>query len=117
MTAVTQWIRFHFPESERYARKILQTIREGDSSSENRVDFLNEGVENAFPAYWDTITGLVLQGNLDLARILLQLHSQSDSDPFTFVDKIFRTMPVFSVGILDYFYGSYYLCHLKMLVF
>lgn len=66
------------------------------------VDFLNEGVENAFPEYWDTIIGLVLQGNLELARILLQLHSQSDSDAFTYADKILRTIPIFSVSITLY---------------
>lgn len=94
---VTQWIRFHFPEAERNARKILQTIRDSGSSTEPKRDFLNEGVENAFSEYWDTITGLVLQGNVDLARILLQLHSQSDSDSFAHADKILRTMPVYSV--------------------
>lgn len=94
---VTQWIRFHFPEAERNARKILQTIRDGGSSPEQNIDFLSEGVENAFSEYWDTVTVLVLQGNIDLARILLQLHSQSDSDAFTHADKIFRTMPVYGV--------------------
>lgn len=94
---VTQWIRFHFPEAERNARKILQTIRDGGSSIEQNIDFLSEGVENAFSEYWDTITVLVLQGNIDLARILLQLHSQSDSDAYTHADKILRTMPLYGV--------------------
>lgn len=104
---VTQWLRFHFPEAERSARKILQTIRDG-SSAEQTVDFLNEGVENAFSEYWDTVTGLVLQGNVDLARILLQLHSQFDSDIFSDVDRILRTMPVYNVSKAYYQFSRSY---------
>ncbi len=94
---LTHWIRFHFPESERCANKILQNIR-NRNTSETAVDFLTEGVENTFVEYWDTVIGLVMQGNLEFARILLQLHSQSDAEAFTFADKILRTRPVYSVS-------------------
>lgn len=63
------------------------------------MEFLNEGIENIFPDYWDTVIGLVIQGNVDLSRILLQLHSQADTEPFTTIDKILRTMPVYKVSL------------------
>ncbi|XP_065224471.1 nuclear pore complex protein Nup85 [Planococcus citri] len=94
---ISNWIRFHFPESERNARNILQTIKSGGSTIDQTVEFLNEGVENIFADYWDTVIGLVIQGNVDLSRILLQLHSQADTEAFTTLDKILRTMPVYKV--------------------
>lgn len=49
--------------------------------------------------YWTTIKALVLQGQFDIVRALLKLHSKSETLSFQLADEILRTMPVFSVSL------------------
>lgn len=60
--------------------------------------FTDENVEEKFPFYWDTVFGLVLQGNTDMVKMLLCNHSQHDTEPFIQAMKIFKSMPTYSVG-------------------
>lgn len=62
--------------------------------------FTDECVEEKFPFYWDTVIGLVLQGNVDLVRMLLRSHSQNETDPFIQAMKIFKSMPTYNVSII-----------------
>lgn len=61
--------------------------------------FTDERVEEKFPFYWDTVIGQVLQGNIDAVRMLLNNHSQSDTEPFIQAMKIFKSMPTYSVCV------------------
>lgn len=56
--------------------------------------------------FWPTVKGLVLQGQIDVARALLKLHSSSETIAFQLADKILQNMPVFSVNfnILQLFF-------------
>lgn len=47
--------------------------------------------------FWTTIKGLILQGQFDIARALLKMHSKSETTAFQAADEILRTMPLFSV--------------------
>jgi nuclear pore complex protein Nup85 len=46
--------------------------------------------------YWKTVKGLVLQGQIDIARALLKLHSSSETMTFQLAEKDLQSMPVFS---------------------
>lgn len=46
--------------------------------------------------YWSTVKGLVLQGQIDIARALLKLHSSSETMTFQLAEKDLQAMPVFS---------------------
>lgn len=62
--------------------------------------FTDEHIEEKFSFYWDSIIGLVLQGNTDMTRKLLRNHSQSDTEPFIQAMKILKSMPTYSVSKL-----------------
>lgn len=62
------------------------------------VYFADEHIEVKFPFYWETVIGLVLQGNVDMARMLLDNHSQKETEPFILAMKIFKSMPSYSVS-------------------
>lgn len=47
--------------------------------------------------YWTTVKGLVLQGQIDIARALLKLHSSSETMTLQLAEKDLQSMPVFSV--------------------
>jgi len=83
------WIKIHYENAENQASMII----------ENTIAYLtDERVEEKFTFYWDTVIGLVLQGNIDMARKLLSNHSQSDTEPFIHAIKIFKSMPTYSVS-------------------
>lgn len=83
------WIKIHYENAENQASVII----------DNTIAYLtDERVEEKFTFYWDTVIGLVLQGNIDLARKLLSNHSQSDTEPFIHAIKIFKSMPTYSVS-------------------
>lgn len=46
--------------------------------------------------YWTTLKGLVLQGQIDIARALLKLHSSSETMTFQLAEKDFQSMPIFN---------------------
>ncbi|XP_055531469.1 nuclear pore complex protein Nup75 [Wyeomyia smithii] len=75
------WVRFHFPTAERLATELLQQGREVDSSDD----------------YWPVVKGLIVQGQLNVARALLKLHTNSESIGFEVAEQILQTMPVYSV--------------------
>jgi nuclear pore complex protein Nup85 len=83
------WIKIHYENAENQASVI----------TENKIAYLtDENVEEKFTFYWDTVIGLVLQGNIDTARMLLSNHSQSDTEPFIHAIKILKSMPTYSVS-------------------
>lgn len=82
------WIKLHYEKAEKQASVIL-----GDKTAY----FTDEHVEEKFSFYWDTVIGLLLQGNTDMVRMLLNNHSQSDTDPFIQAMKILKSMPTYSV--------------------
>jgi len=85
------WIKIHYENAENQASVI----------TENKIVYLtDEHVEEKFSFYWDTVIGLVLQGNIDMARMLLSNHSQSDTEPFLHAIKIFKSMPTYSVSFI-----------------
>ncbi|VVC35732.1 Nucleoporin Nup85-like [Cinara cedri] len=82
------WIKIHYEKAENQASMIID---------DKTAYFTDECVEDKFPFYWDTIFGLVLQGNTDLVRALLFNHSQSKTEPFIQAMKIFKSMPTYSI--------------------
>lgn len=46
--------------------------------------------------YWTTVKGLVLQGQIDIARALLKLNSSSETMTFQLAEKDLQSMPAFS---------------------
>lgn len=78
-----EWTRFHFPSAERNATDLLLHGRDADESEQ----------------YWPSVKGLILQGQIDVARAILQLHSMSESNAFRMADQILKSMPVSNVSI------------------
>jgi len=88
------WIKIHYENAENQASMII----------DNTIAYLtDERVEEKFNFYWDTVIGLVLQGNIDMARKLLSNHSQSDTEPFIHAIKILKSMPTYSVSFFTLF--------------
>lgn len=79
-----EWVRFHFPCHEQTAAQLLEACERGSEDH---------------PEYWDTVIGMVVQGRIDVARSLLKLHSNVDSNEFKLVDNSLRSMPVYNVSI------------------
>lgn len=48
------------------------------------------------PGYWSTVKGLVLQGQIDIARALLKLNSSSETMTYQVAEKDLESMPVFN---------------------
>ncbi|XP_076651804.1 nuclear pore complex protein Nup75 [Halictus rubicundus] len=82
-----EWIKFHFPSTERMANKILT------------LKTIGADLEHA--NYWETLIRCTLQGKLESVRALLALHSKADDPAFIIADNILKTMPVYNV------YGGY----------
>lgn len=83
------WIKIHYEKAENNATVIIE---------DKTAYFTDERVEEKFPCYWDTVFGLVLQGNTDLVRTLLCNHSQKETEPFIQAIKILKSMPTYSVS-------------------
>lgn len=47
-------------------------------------------------SYWQTVKGLILQGQIDIARVLLRLNSSSETMTFQLAEKELQSMPVFN---------------------
>nr|CAD7569501.1 unnamed protein product [Timema californicum] len=84
-----EWIRFHFFRCERRATVIID-------ASYISMETEGNGAESE-PEYWETMIGLVLQGQLEATRALLRLHSAAATEPFRSADFILKTMPTFSL--------------------
>lgn len=84
------WIKIHYEKAENQSTIILE---------DKTAYFTDERVEEKFPFYWETVNGLVIQGNTDMVRMLLCNHSQSDTEPFIQAMKILKSMPTYSVSI------------------
>nr|CAD7423367.1 unnamed protein product [Timema monikensis] len=84
-----EWIRFHFFRCERRATAIID-------ASYISMETEGNGAESE-PEYWETMIGLVLQGQLEATRALLRLHSAAATEPFRSADFILKTMPTFSL--------------------
>lgn len=98
MNNLLDWIKIHYENAENQASVI----------TENKIAYLtDEHVEEKFTFYWDTVIGLVLQGNIDTARMLLSNHSQSDTEPFIHAIRIFKSMPIYSVSCTYFTLQSY----------
>lgn len=78
-----EWTKFHFPTPGQNAGEMLINM-------ERDIDVKGE--------YWPTVRGLILQGQIDIARGLLRLHSSSETATFQLADKDLDTMPVFNVS-------------------
>lgn len=78
-----EWVRFHFPCHEQTAAQLLEACERG---SEDHKD------------YWNTVIGMIVQGRVDVARALLKLHSESDTNEFKLIDNSLRSMPLYSVS-------------------
>uniref|UniRef100_A0A336M568 Nuclear pore complex protein Nup85 n=1 Tax=Culicoides sonorensis TaxID=179676 RepID=A0A336M568_CULSO len=76
-----EWVRFHFPMSERNALELMQIGQEVDAD------------EN----YWPVIKDLVIKGQMEVARTLLKMHLSSDTPCFQEAERILSTMPIYSV--------------------
>ncbi|KAL5288800.1 NUP85 family protein [Megaselia abdita] len=76
-----EWTRFHFPAAERNATDLLLHGRDADESEE----------------YWPSVKGLILQGQIDVARAILQLHSMSESNAFKMAEQILKSMPSYNI--------------------
>lgn len=83
------WIKIHYKKAESQASVIIDN---------KTAYFTDECVEDKFPFYWDTVFGLVIQGNTDMVRALLFNHSQNDTEPFIQAIKILKSMPNYSVS-------------------
>jgi len=83
------WIKIHYVKAENQALIILES---------KNAYFTDEHIEVKFPFYWDTVIGLVLQGNVDMVRMLLHNHSKSETEPFIHALKIFKSMPTYRVS-------------------
>lgn len=79
-----EWVRFHFPASERLATDLLLLKNNASENDE----------------YWPSLKGLVLQGQIDVARAILQLHPQAESTAFKMAEQILITMPTYNVSII-----------------
>lgn len=84
------WIKIHYVKPEDQAMQIIE---------DKTAYFSDECLEEKFQFYWDAVIGLVLQGNTDLVKTLLNNHSQSDTEPFIQAIKIFKSMPMYSVSL------------------
>lgn len=78
------WVRFHFPSYESKATDLLFADR--DDIEESSSDFLK------------TVKGMIAQGQVEVARTLLRLHSNADNSSFQVAGEILRSMPIFSVN-------------------
>lgn len=78
------WISLHFKDCEDGARSVLSQASE---SPEDHV------------LYWDTLLDFVLQGRMDQARNLLNLHTDFNSDMFASMDQLLRKMPLPSSAV------------------
>ncbi|XP_075231494.1 nuclear pore complex protein Nup85-like isoform X2 [Lycorma delicatula] len=79
-----EWIRFHFPDTERAAGRILTGL-------------LDPGAELRYNDYWDVVIGLIMQGSVEVARALLRLHSDADKNVFLQAESVLRTLPVYTI--------------------
>lgn len=77
------WIRFHFPAAERMATDLLLLGREASDSDD----------------YWPALKGLIIQGQVDVARALLHLHPQVETAHFKLTDQILKSMPTYTVSV------------------
>ncbi|XP_050433032.1 nuclear pore complex protein Nup85 [Adelges cooleyi] len=82
------WIKIHYEKAENQAISIIE---------DKTAYYTDERVEEKFPFYWDAVIGLILQGNVDLVRMLLSNHSQSNTEPYIQAMKILKSMPTYSV--------------------
>lgn len=76
-----EWIRFIFPKYETQATELLLQGREANNSSE----------------YWSTVKGLILQGQIEVARAILQSHSLSETNAYRMAEQILKTMPTYNI--------------------
>ncbi|XP_055377669.1 nuclear pore complex protein Nup75 [Condylostylus longicornis] len=80
-----EWIRFHFPTYERQATDLL--LQGHESGNQDN--------------YWQTIKGLILQGQVDVARAILKLNTSYSTSSFTVAEQILKSMPKFNAGGLS----------------
>lgn len=73
--------KFHFPSPSQNAAEMLINM-------DRDVDVRG--------GYWGTVKGLILQGQIDIARALLKLHSSSETMTFQLAEKDLQSMPTFS---------------------
>lgn len=77
-----EWISFHFPKYERRAATLLAgELVNLDSHAD----------------YWETVTGLFMQGRVEVVRTLLKLHSAAESKPFKLAEQTLKAMPIYNV--------------------
>lgn len=76
-----EWVRFHFPATERMATDLLLMGRNASDSDE----------------YWPAIKGLIMQGQVEVARALLNLHPETESPAYRLTDQILKSVPTFNV--------------------
>lgn len=74
--------KFHFPSPGQAAAEMLISNKDRD------LEFRS--------AYWNTVRGLILQGQIDIARALLKLNSSSGTMTFQLAEKELQTMPIFN---------------------
>lgn len=77
-----EWVRFHFPTTERMATDLLLMGRNASDSEE----------------YWPALKGLIMQGQIEVARALLNLHPENESPAYRLTDQILKSVPTFNVS-------------------
>lgn len=91
ISQLVEWLNIHYPETDEQAIDMLNSTRLNQDIAVN-------GIESHYPEFWHVIINLVLQGNLELVRALLKLHSASDTEMFKEADRALRKRPAFSVS-------------------
>uniref|UniRef100_A0A182WG39 Nuclear pore complex protein Nup85 n=1 Tax=Anopheles minimus TaxID=112268 RepID=A0A182WG39_9DIPT len=96
VSSLLEWIRFHFPKSERAATDMLQSGRELDKQED----------------YWPVVKGLILQGQTTIARALLRVHTSSETHCFQVAEQLLQSMPIYSVysGLSVHRYKTQWQC-------
>lgn len=84
MPQLLEWVRIHFPNHEQAASQILEECEVG---AEENAD------------YWNTVTGMIMQGRIDIARALLRLHTNCDTNQYIIADNVLRSMPSHDVCV------------------
>lgn len=48
--------------------------------------------------YWPALKGLIMQGQIDVTRAILQLHPLAESSSFKIAEQILKAMPTYNVS-------------------
>lgn len=84
MPQLLEWVRIHFPNHEQAASQLLEECEIG----------AEENLE-----YWNTVIGMIMQGRIEIARALLRLHTNSNTNQFMIAENVLRSMPSYDASL------------------